>query len=482
MIPRRKGGIRAELDGTKIQWKSGVLLASIARMNSRMTSAVDLNRRDFIRGGSLATLVSMLGAVELKAADAPKPADKPAGPKVKCGVIGLGAWGRELLSFLQRIPTAEIAAVCDTYGVMLRRAATNSPGALATDDYKKVLEDKSIQAVFIATPTHQHKDIVIEALQAGKHVYCEAPIAHTIEDARAIAKAARDAGAQVFQPGLSLRADPQRHFLLQFIRTGATGKDVMARAQWHKKQSWRATSANPDREKEINWRLAKETSLGLAGEIGIHQFDSMCWLLKHMPTAVTGFGSIIRWNDGREVADTVQAVLEFPGGVQGVYDATLANSFDGEYEQLLGSDAAVVMRGNKAWLFKEVDSPLLGWEVYARKDVFYKETGIALVANASKSTGQDEADAAAAMNTALIAALESFLSNVNEVIGAVEDFTATFDAADKKALAKHVAGIKMLPTATWREGLAATVLAIKTNEAIVGNKRVPLTKDLFELA
>lgn len=453
-------------------------------MNSQPPSASEFNRRDFIRGGSIATLLSMLGGVELKAADAPGDAPaKAAGAKVKCGIIGLGAWGREIMGTLQRQAEAEIVSVCDTYGVMLRRAASNAPGATAVDDYRKMLEDKNVQAVFIATPTHLHKEIAIEALQAGKHVYCEAPLATTIEDAKAIAKAARDAGAQVFQPGLSLRADPQRHFLLQFIRTGAIGKDVMARAQWHKKQSWRFTSANPDREKEINWRLSKENSLGLAGELGIHHFDSMSWLFKDLPKAVTGFGGIIHWNDGRDVPDTVQAVLEFPGSVQGLYDATLANSFDGEYEMLLGSDAAVMMRGNKAWLFKEVDSPLLGWEVYARKDVFYKETGIALVANASKSTGQDDnAESAAYTNTSLAFALEAFLSNVNEVIGGTEDFTATFDAADKKALAQHIAGLKMQHAATWKEGLQATVTAIKTNEAIVTGKRIVFQKDWFELA
>ncbi len=453
-------------------------------MNSQQPPASEFNRRDFIRGGSIATLLSMLGGVELRAAEpaggAPAKSD---GPKVKCGIIGLGAWGREIVGTLQRKAEAEIVSVCDTYGVMLRRAASNAPGAAAVDDYRKVLEDKNVQAVFIATPTHLHKDIAIEALQAGKHVYCEAPLAHTIEDAKAIAKAARDAAAQVFQPGLSLRSDPQRHFLLQFIRTGAIGKDVMARAQWHKKQSWRFTSANPDREKEINWRLSKEHSLGLAGELGIHHFDSMSWLLKDLPKAVTGFGGIIHWNDGRDVPDTVQAVLEFPGSVQGLYDATLANSFDGDYEMLLGSDAAVMMRGNKAWLFKEVDSPLLGWEVYARKEVFYKETGIALVANASKSTGQDEnTEPAAYTNTSLSHALEAFLTNVNEVVGAVEDFTATFDAADKKALAKHIAGLKMQHAATWREGLQATVTAIKTNEAILAGKRIEFQKDWFGLA
>lgn len=453
-------------------------------MNSQPPSASEFNRRDFIRGGSIATLLSMLGGVELKAAEAA--GDAPAksdGPKIKCGIIGLGAWGREIMAALQRKPEAEIVSVCDTYGVMLRRAANNAPGSAALDDYRKMLEDKNVQAVFIATPTHLHKDIVIEALQAGKHVYCEAPLAHTVEDAKAIAKAARDAGAQVFQAGLSLRSDPQRHFLLQFIRTGAIGKDVMARSQWHKKQSWRFTSANPDREREINWRLSKEVSTGLVGEIGIHHLDSMSWLLKDLPKAVTGFGGIIHWSDGRAVPDTVQAVLEFPGNVQGFYDATLANSFDGDYELLLGSDAAVMMRGNKAWLFKEVDSPLLGWEVYARKEVFYKETGIALVANASKSTGQDEgADSGSSASTSLAHSLEAFLTNVNEVIGAVEDFTATFDSADKKALAQHIAGLKMQHAATWREGLQATVTAIKANEAIMAGKRIEFQKDWFEIA
>ena len=137
-------------------------------MNSQPPSAADFNRRDFIRGGSIATLMSMLGGVELKAAEAPKDAPaKSSGPKVKCGVIGLGAWGREVVGTLQRQAEAQIVSLCDTYGVMLRRAATNAPGATAVDDYRKMLEDKSVQAVFVATPTHLHKvSVEIDRRQA----------------------------------------------------------------------------------------------------------------------------------------------------------------------------------------------------------------------------------------------------------------------------------------------------------------------------
>ena len=80
-------------------------------------------------------------------------------------------------------------------------------------------------------------------------------------------------------------------------------------------------------------------------------------------------------------------MIEFPGGVRMNYNASLATSFDAEYELLYGSDATVMMRqdnsGSKAWMFKEVDSPLLGWEVYARKDSFFNETGIVLAVGSS---------------------------------------------------------------------------------------------------
>ena len=294
----------------------------------------------------------------------------------------------------------------------------------------------------MATGSNQHKEIAIAALKAGKHVYCEAPLAVSIEDAKEIALAAKSAVGQVFQAGLQMRSSPQRHFLYPFIRSGALGKPVMARAQWHKKTSWRAASPNPEREKEINWRLYQATSPGLIGEIGIHTLDQAGWYYDLQPLAVTGFGSTMLWKDGRDVPDTVQAVLEFPGGLRLSYDATLASSFDSEFELLSGSDATIMMRYDDtgkevAWMFKEVDSALLGWEVYARKDNFYKETGIALAAGSSKQTAlvnKSTAGAPAALPP-LYYALEAFLMNCPEVSNAVEDFKSMYDAKDTAGLA-----------------------------------------------
>jgi predicted dehydrogenase len=452
-------------------------------MNQPSPDQAGFNRRDFLKGSSLAAFMAMMGGVQLIAQPAP-PKPQYDGPKLKVGVIGLGPWGREMLDQLGRLPQAEIAAICDNYPAMLRRSATKAPGAAAVEDYKAVLANKDIQAVVIATATHEHKDIVIAALQAGKHVYCEAPLAHTIEDARAIALAAKKAVGQVFQSGLQLRSDPQRLFLFPFIRSGALGKPVLARAQWHKKQSWRAPSPNAEREKAINWRLNRATSPGLVGELGIHALDQCGWFYNLEPVAVSGFGSKTLWKDDRDVPDTVQAVIEFAGGVRLSFDATLANSFDAEHEILYGSDAAVMMRDNKAWMFKEVDSALLGWEVYARKDNFYKETGIALIAGGSKQTalGDKATDESPFPFPTLYYALETFVSNCGEITNAVEDFKATFDPNDRAGLAKNLQAIKLKPAANYADGFAATVLALKANEAVNENKRIELKKEWFELA
>ncbi len=453
----------------------------------------DFNRRDFLRRSSLATLMTMMGGIELRAEDSPAPAAAPAtteppltqipiGPTVNFGVIGLGAWGREIVTTLSQLPNAPVVAICDTYASMVRRTSEAAPKAETFDDYTKLLAKKEVQAVVVATPTHLHKEIVLAALNAGKHVYCEAPIAFTIEDARAIAQAAKKNFKSVFQVGLQNRAHPQHDFLLPFIRAGAMGKNLTARAQWHKKQSWARVAPTPEREKALNWRLHNATSLGLIGEIGIHQLDTITWYLKNRPVAVNGFGSIISWPDGRDVPDNIQAIIEYPEGINLIYEASLGTTFDSEYEIYHGSDASVMVRENKAWLFKEVDSPLLGWEIYARKENFYKEMGIALIANATKQTGNaKQNDDSPYPYTPLYYALETFTANVGVITTATEDFISNFGDSDPQALADHLAERKKKHAAGWQDGYDATVIAIKTNEAILKKQRIPLEASLFEI-
>ncbi len=456
---------------------------------NQLAQSDEVDRRTFIKGTSISTLMMMMGGTVLVPARRALGADaataKPTTPPLKCGVIGCGSWGREILNTLGQLPNAPITALCDTYDVYLRRAARSAPEARQYADYRELLADENVEAVLIATPTHRHRPIVEAALKAGKHVYCEAPVAHTVEDARAIATAAKQTPKLYFQCGLINRSDSQRLFLLNFIRTGAWGKTIMSRLQYHKKQSWRRTSSSPEQEHELNWRLRKDSSLGLVGEVGIHQLDAANWFNFARPKAVTGFGSILKWTDGRDVADTVQAIFEFEGGATVIYAATLANSFDADYELYHGTEAAVMVRDSKAWMFKEVDAPLLGWEVYANKDQFYKEVGIALVANASKptSTSDKPEDAATAVNSTLKYALEAFVSNSFNHSQAVKDFNESFgdDEAGLLDYLKELEG-KRLPAAGFQEGFESTLLVIKANEAIQTGQRIELKPEWFELA
>jgi predicted dehydrogenase len=450
----------------------------------------EVDRRAFLKGASLSTLMMMIGGTVLvptrHALGADAAPAKATTPPIKCGIIGCGVWGREIIGTLGLLPNAPITALCDTYGAFLRRSARSAPDAKQYEDYRQLLADPEVEAVFVATPTHQHRQIVEDALKAGKHVYCEAPIAHTVEDARAIALAARKTPKVNFQTGLNYRSDPQRHFLVDFIRTGSWGRTVSIRAQYHKKQSWRRTSASPEQEREMNWRLNQNTSLGLIGEIGIHQLDAADWFLQARPKAVTGFGSIIHWRDGRNVPDTMQAVFEYESGATLAYDATLANSFDADYEMYYGTEAALMVRQNKAWMFKEVDAPLLGWEVYARKDQFYKEVGIALVANATKLANliDKPQEEIAYTETPLAYSLEAFLSNSFNHQSAVRDFNEAFGEDDPEALLEYLQEMnqKKVKVAGYQEGFESTVLVIKANEAVNSRSRIELKDEWFELA
>jgi predicted dehydrogenase len=455
-------------------------------MNENESNVLDFNRRDFLKTGSATTLMTMLGGVELFGETSAAPSrEEKVESKIKLGVIGLGTWGREILNTLAVVKQADVAAICDTYAASVRRAASLAPQQAAqTNDYRTILDNKDIKAVVIATPSHQHKEIALAALKAGKHVYCEAPLASSIEDAKVIALAAKAAKQQVFQAGLQLRADPQRHFLVPFIRSGAIGNWLSCRAQFHKKQSWRATSPKPEREKELNWRLSKETSSGLIGELGVHPIDQATWFINAQPIAVSGFGNIALWKDGRDVPDNVQATLEFPGGVIMNYAATLANSFDGEFSMFYGTDAAVMLRESKAWLFKEVDSPLLGWEVYASKEVFYKETGIVLKANASKSVSANaggKVQESPFSNTPLFHSLEVFLKNGIDVTAKREDAIESLGADDAEGIAAEVAKVQRKPAGGYLEGFQSVVTAVKANEAILTGQRIVFKPEWYEL-
>lgn len=418
-------------------------------------SNIPIDRRDFLKG-AVATVALLITANELLAEEAATEA-AIAGPPVKFGVIGAGKWGKEILTSLSKMPSASITAICDTYEPYLTKAKEIAANAATFADYKQLLASPDVEAVVIATPTYLHKDIALAAIQAGKHVYCEAPLALTIEDAKTIAAAGKGS-AKVFQVGVQGRSNVLYKHVSQFVKTGVLGNSANVHAQWNKKDSWRRAAPTPEREKELNWRLSKATSPGLIGEEGIHQIDLMSWYLNATPTAVSGYGSIINWSDGRDVPDTIQCIFEYPNNVRAIFTSTLVSSFSGAYTLFQGSNSSLMMRDTKAWMVKEADSALLGWEVYARKEPCYDETGICMVADATKllQAGKEPGNDGSIIPTkdALFSALEGFTKSIRE-------------------------GTK--PACNADEGYKSTVVALKANEAIVSGAKIALQSDLFTI-
>jgi predicted dehydrogenase len=149
-----------------------------------------------------------------------------AGTKVNVGWVGLGNRGGKHIRTLMKVSKtdATVKAICDTFAPRLAKTKDDviTDQGTAPDtyhDYYKMLEDKSIDAVFIMTPEHLHHDMALAALAAGKHVYCEKPLSHTIEEGVDIVNAVKDTG-KLFQVGTQRRSS-REHRLRTLLGSGA---------------------------------------------------------------------------------------------------------------------------------------------------------------------------------------------------------------------------------------------------------------------
>lgn len=338
---------------------------------------------------------------------------RSAGPRV--AIIGAGRQGRAIMGELDKIEGVSVAALCDVDERRLEAGLRRTRDAKGFASVEQLLSEAgALDGVFIATPTHTHRAVAEACIKGGQNIYCEAPMEATIEAAAALARSARTSG-RVFHVGLDARSNPVYQLARSFYRSDAVRDLVDVHAQYHKKTSWRTPASDPARERELNWRLEPDISLGLAGEEGTHQFDTIAWFTGKYPTSVRGFGSVRLWNDGRKVADTISCQLMYDNGVVMMYDATLANSYGGRFETLFGTNAAIKLAETHAWMFKEADAPTQGWEVYANRQRFHNDEGITLIAGATKLAEQGKLREGVGLpHPPLYYAIGDFLKSVTE--------------------------------------------------------------------
>lgn len=409
-----------------------------------------MDRRGFLAatGGSLVAM-SLLPQLGFAAANLFN------GAPISVALIGAGRHGRALIDELQKLESVKIAAICDTDQGRLDALKRRVKDVTSYTSHAELLDKaKDVTAVIIATPTHTHLKIVLDAIAAGKHVFCEAPLAHTVEDCKAIAKAA--AGSKlVFQTGLYARSNPVYKLARSFFRSDSVRALICMRAQQFRKQTWRFPSSDPAKEKDVNWRLDPEVSLGLAGELGTHQFDVFNFYTGRYPSSVWGHGSIRLHDDGRTIADTVHCDFHYADKTILSYISSLGNSYESRHEVFHGSNAAIKLAWSHGWLFKESDAPTQGWEVYANRQQFHNDEGITLIADATKLASQGKLK-------------EGVGLPYSPQYYALWDFAASIN--DGKAVA-----------CTADEGARCSIIGICAAQAVAGGKDVTITEELLKM-
>jgi Predicted dehydrogenases and related proteins len=286
-----------------------------------MAETNDLTRREVVKMAGAVT--AMTAASQLQGAPAIQKV-KAANNQVQYGMIGTGSRGSYLLKHLKGIDGGRCVAICDINNVALSRGAEtigNNPRQYK--DYRELLSQKDIDAVFVVVPLFAHFPVTKDALLAGKHVFCEKSLVFKPEEVHELRALAEQHPKQIIQVGLQRRYSKMYQAARQMIEKGMLGEVTHVHAQWHRNPGWKM---KPDQPRLANWRLFREYSGGLVAELASHQIDVADWMLGMTPESVIGDGSLDFMKDGRDVYDQIQLIFRYPKGRRMVYTSIPTNS------------------------------------------------------------------------------------------------------------------------------------------------------------
>lgn len=314
-----------------------------------------------------------------------------ANDRIRIGVIGAGARGTELARQAAGCPGVEVGAFADVYARRLEDARAIAASAAVYTDYDELLADKSVDAVIIATPHHLHARQFVDALNAGKHVYVERPMALTLDHAKQMRTAyEQDRGRHVVAIGHQFCTSGQMTDALAMLRggTGAEGGPLLGRItairahmyrntpkgkpQWSRPVypdmtasniHWReflggAESREFDAFRYVNWRLFTDYSGGNVHE-AMSQMIAFWYkaLDLQIPTRVTMNGGVYLWKDGREVPDTMHVSIEQPEPMLITWDSGFGNNALDAGEHVLGTDGTISRGAQIRYAPQKINQP-----------------------------------------------------------------------------------------------------------------------------
>lgn len=354
------------------------------------------SRRQFIRqlGGTAAALTvgTGLSAKEniqiLRSNDVVTSTDR-----VRIAVIGAGIIGHYDADTALRVPGVEVVAVCDLYTGRLDYAREKwGKNLFITRDYREILARTDVDAVLICTPDHWHDRISIDAMNAGKHVYCEKPMVQKIEWGHSVIETQKKTG-KVFQVGSQRASSSGILKAKELYQQGLIGdlsfvEAVNDRSDTHGAWNYSIpTDASPEtvdfdrflgRAPKVpfssthffRWRNYKAYGTGVAGDLFVHLITALHTITGAIgPTAVFAMGDLNYWRDGRDANDLVTAVMDYPKTAQhpSFQFATRVNLADGSgnyanYCRLVGTEGMIDIGWNELKLthFKRPEAPGYG--------------------------------------------------------------------------------------------------------------------------
>ena len=257
-------------------------------------------------------------------------ASEGAGEKIRLAPVGLGRWARVLARGAQRGDVIELAS-CFTRNPERRAAFAEEFGIpRSAESYEELLADPEIEGVVVTTPNDTHKDVIVQALEAGKAVYTDKPMAHTLEHASAIAAAVAATG-QVFAVGHSSRRLSGHRVMKEWIDSGKIGQISLAEANFSNERGLEVTPET--------WRwYASKSPGGPFIQLGVHHADTLQSLLGPVRSVTA---QMRRLYNSSENPDTVMAVCEFESGPLGYIGTGWASP--GVYQvRLLGTKANLI--------------------------------------------------------------------------------------------------------------------------------------------
>jgi predicted dehydrogenase len=338
-----------------------------------MMKMLPITRRDFVRLGAGAAVTGAVAQATLLEPLSLAGQSLPDGRRIRFAIVGTGIRGCDLLRSARKVPTGICVGSADLYVTRLQ-AGKEAYGAdfATTGDYRRLLDRKDVDAVLIATSDHHHRRVTLDAVAAGKDVYCEKPMSHSVEDGSAMVEAVQ-ANKRIFQVGSQRVSSILYAKAREIYASGRLGEVHEIDAEWNRNSpggawvypipddaspstiDWNAFLADApdhafDPKRFFRWRCFRDYGSGLGGDLFVHLLSGIqCITGVNTPAArAYSSGGIYHYNDGRDFPDLLTTLYDLPapnGNIQ-VHVHCNQNNNDGDQTiAFYGSTGTLVVTG-----------------------------------------------------------------------------------------------------------------------------------------